>query len=350
MNKQMLSIFFISLMSLYAGNTHAQSSTKACLIVKVTNHAFFDAMISGAKKAAKANNIELETYWGESEVDIDSPIKAVKSCVEKGAKGILITPTDSSALAPHIRAAKRAGVLVIALDTPFDPYAIADATFATNNFKAGRLIGEYVAAKLGKVGKQNANIALLDLTPANVPVDYLRDNGFLYGFGIEIADPKINGDEKDRRIVGNEYSYANIDGGAAAMEKLLKKGRDINVVYGINDYAAIGAYKKLKELGKEEGVIIVSVDGDCDGIQGVRDNVIAATVMQFPFLMSSKGIEAIRLWADKGLKPDSITAGLHFLDTGGHLVTDNPIQGVESINTAEAMRLWKEVGNDCAAK
>jgi len=350
MSKQIFSIFFIVIISLYTSNAYAQAKIKACLIVKVTNHAFFDAMISGAKQEAQSSNVDLKTYWGTSESDIESPIKAIKSCVENGAKGILITPTDSDALAPYVREAKKAGVLVIALDTPFDPYAIADATFATNNFKAGRLIGEYAAAKLGKVGKRNAGIALLDLTPANVPVDYLRDNGFLYGFGIDIADPKVNGDEKDPRIVGNEYSFANIDGGGEAIEKLLKKGRKINVVYGINDYAAIGAYKKLKQLGREKGVIIVSVDGDCDGIKGVRDNVIAATVMQFPFRMSSKGIESIKLWAEKGLKPDSITEGLHFLDTGGHLVTDKPIKGIDSINTTEAMKLWKEVGNDCAAR
>ena len=345
--KQTISILFI-LLYLFSGISVAQSKTKACLIVKVTNHSFFDSMIEGAKKAAVLNNIELKTYWGESEVDVKSPIKAIETCIKDGAKGILITPTSSEALEPYVRIAREAGLLVIALDTAFDPYAIADATFATNNFNAGRLIGKYAAVKLGKVGKENANIALLDLTPANVSVDYLRDNGFLYGFGIDIADPKVNGDEKDPRIVGNVLSYASIEGGSKGIEELLKTGRDINVVYGINDYAAIGAHQKLKQLGKEKGVIIVSVDGGCDGIKGVRENVIDATAMQFPFLMSSKGIEAIRVWADEGLKPGSVT-GLHFLDTGVRLVTDSPVPGIPSISSNDADKVWKDVGNDCSA-
>ena len=37
---------------------------------------------------------------------------------------------------------------MIALDTPLDPANTADVTYATNNFKAGKLIGEYAAARL----------------------------------------------------------------------------------------------------------------------------------------------------------------------------------------------------------
>jgi ABC-type sugar transport system substrate-binding protein len=44
---------------------------------------------------------------------------------------------------PTIQKARDAGILVIALDTPLDPIDAADATFATDNFEAGRLIGEW---------------------------------------------------------------------------------------------------------------------------------------------------------------------------------------------------------------
>ncbi len=50
---------------------------------------------------------------------------------------------------------------MIALDTPPVPPDIVDITFATDNFEAGELIGQWAAATLD--GKK-ANIALLDLS------------------------------------------------------------------------------------------------------------------------------------------------------------------------------------------
>jgi fructose transport system substrate-binding protein len=106
--------------------------------------------------------------------------------VDAGAKGILITPSDSKAIVPAIKKARDQGVLVIALDTPTDPQSAADALFATDNFKAGELIGQY--AKKAMAGK-TPKIAMLDLAPG-ITVGILRHNGFLKGFGIKEGDPR----------------------------------------------------------------------------------------------------------------------------------------------------------------
>ena len=85
---------------------------------------------------------------------------------------------------PAIKKARDAGLFVIALDTPPDPADTVDITFATDNFKAGELIGKWTAAQLD--GKQ-ATIAMLDLfNDKIVSVDYNRDQGFLTGMGIDI--------------------------------------------------------------------------------------------------------------------------------------------------------------------
>jgi len=47
-----------------------------------------------------------------------------------------------------IKKARDAGLYVIALDTPTDPPDAVDITFATDNREAGKLIGQYTAAKL----------------------------------------------------------------------------------------------------------------------------------------------------------------------------------------------------------
>ena len=224
---------------------------------------------------------------------------------------------------------------MIALDTPFEPVDAADATFATDNFLAGDLIGQWAAATMGDTS--GAKIALLDLNPSQISVDYLRDNGFLKGFGVDIKDPKKMGDEDDARIVGNDVTNGNEEGGRTAMENLLQKDSGVNVVYTINEPAAAGAYEALKAAGLEDQALIVSVDGGCPGVQNVKEGVIGATSMQFPLLMASMGIEAIKTFADTGEKPMA-TDGLDFTNTGVELVTDKPVEGIPSITSEEALK------------
>ena len=122
------------------------------------------------------------------------------------------------------------------------------------------------------------------------------------------------------------------------MENLLAKDPMINVVYTINEPAAAGAYEALKAIGRENDVLIVSVDGGCPGVANVKDGVIGATSQQYPLLMASLGIEAIAAWAKDGTRP-SPTPGKDFFDTGVALVTDRPAPGVDSIDTAKGKDL-----------
>ena len=140
---------------------------------------------------------------------------------------------------------------MIALDTPLDPIDAADATFATDNFKAGELIGQWAKATLGDEAA-DAKIAMLDLAISQPTVDVLRDQGFMQGFGIDLGDPNKWGDEDDPRIVGHDVTAGNEEGGRKAMENLLPKDPDINVVYTINEPAAAGAYEALKAVGREK--------------------------------------------------------------------------------------------------
>jgi fructose transport system substrate-binding protein len=314
------------------------SKVGVSLIVKTTSNPFFVAMQNGAKKAAKENGVDLKLAAGKTDGDEDTQIQAIENAISLGQKGILITP-NGPAVVDAIEKARDAGLFVIALDTPPDPADAVDITFATDNFKAGESIGSWTAKKLGG---EKAVIAMLDLfNDKVVSVDYNRDQGFLTGMGIPTKDKKKNGDEAksgsysggDYQIVCNEATNGAEDGGTTAMETCLSKNPDINVVYTINEPAAYGAYQALKSAGKEKGVTIVSVDGGCAGVGYVKDGIIGATAQQYPLEMAAKGVAAIAKLAKDGTKPKT-TEGLDFFDTGVKLVTDDPQDGVESVDTA----------------
>ena len=156
-----------------------------------------------------------------------------------------------------------------------------------------------------------------------------RDQGFLEGFGIDVADKTKIGDESDPRIVGHDVTDGAEEGGRTAMENLLQKEPDINLVYTINEPAAAGAYEALKAAGKESDVTIVSVDGGCPGVANVETGVIGATSMQFPLKMAELGVEAVVDFAADGAKPTT-SPGKDFLDTGVTLISDEPADGVDS--------------------
>ncbi|MEK8030356.1 sugar ABC transporter substrate-binding protein [Ideonella sp. DXS29W] len=290
------------------------------LITKTETNPFFVKMKEGAAEAAKAQGAKLLTGAGKTDGDNAGQVTAMENMIAGGAKTILITPSDSKAILPAIKKARDKGVMVIALDSPTDPVDGTDALFATDNYKAGELIGQYAKAALG--GKP-AKIVTLDLFPGH-PVGAQRHNGFLKGFGLPAPDAKVNELGKDAAVVCMADSFGDRAKGQTAMENCLQKAPDVNVVYTINEPAAAGAYNALKKAGKEKGVIIVSVDGGCEGVANVGKGVIAATSQQYPLKMAAMGVEAGVQYAKTGKKVSGYT------DTGVTLIAATPVAGVDS--------------------
>ena len=301
------------------------------LVTKTNTNPFFVKMKQGFEAKAKELGLTPQAYAGKADGDNDGEVKAIEQLIAAGAKGILLVPSDSVAIVPTVKKARAAGVLVITLDTPLDPEDAADANFATDNFKAGELIGEWAKGTLGDKAK-TAKIATLDLAANEPTVDYLRHNGFLTGFGIPVKDPKHYSMSDSPQIVGSDVTAGSDEGGRKAMENILQKASDINVVYAINEPAADGGYAALKAAGKEKGVLMVAVDGGCPGVKMVKEGIIGATSQQYPLLMAADGVQAIVDFVKTGKKPVSI-------DTGEKLVTDHPVPGVPSIDTAEGAKL-----------
>jgi fructose transport system substrate-binding protein len=285
------------------------------LITKTESNPFFVKMKEGAQAQAKKDNVKLLTASGKFDTDNASQVAAIENMTTQGAKVILDVPADSKAIVPAIKKARDAGVIVIALDTPTEPQDAVDALFATDNLKAGELIGKYAKAKAEEMGIK-PKIAMLDLAPG-ISVGQLRHDGFLKGFGIQEGDPQI---------VGAAPTQGDTAKGQAAMENLLQKDPGINVIYSINEPSGFGGATALKAAGKDpKDFILVSVDGGCDAIKrGIKPGVIDATSQQYPLKMAALGVEKGAAAARGGAKPSG------YVDTGVTLISDEPVKGVQS--------------------
>ena len=320
-------------LSALTGAAAAADSPVIGLITKTDTNPFFVKMKEGAQAAATAKGAKLLSAAGKTDGDNAGQVTAIENMIAGGAKTILITPSDSKAIVPAIKKAQAQGVMFIALDSPADPMEATDALFATDNYKAGQLIGQYAkAAVLANFAGKPAKIATLDLFPGH-PVGAQRHNGFMSGYGLKAADAKSNELSKSAEIVCMADSFGDQAKGQTAMENCLQKNPDINVVYTINEPAAAGAYQALKTAGKDKSVVVVSVDGGCAGVKNVKAGVIAATSQQYPLKMAAMGVEAGVEYAKGGKKAKGYT------DTGVTLITDKPMAGVDSKDTQVGMDL-----------
>lgn len=287
---------------------------KIGLITKTDSNPFFVKMREGAQKEAKRQGAELLTAAGKFPTDNASQVTAIENMVTAGVKAILIVAADTKAIVPAIKRARARGVLVIALDSPTAPRNATDALFATDNFKAGVLIGRYARAAV----KRNAKIAMLDLAPG-VTVGVLRHNGFLKGFGIKNGNPQI---------VCTQYTHGERAKAQTAMENCLQKEPGINVVFTFQEPDGAAVHEVLKRSGKSSGVTVVSVDGGCEGVRLVRDGKVAATSQQYPLRMAALGVAAGVKFAKTGKKPSG------YVDTGVNLIAKRAVGGVPSKNVA----------------
>lgn len=292
-----------------------QEPVSVGLITKQEENPYWVTMRDVAQETADELDVDLVTATGASDTDVASQEAALADMVADGVDGILIAPTDPVALLPAIQEARDAGVLVIALDTPVDPPEAVDAFFATDNEAAGRSIGEYAAAKVDDLGL-DPQVAMLNLSE-DISSGELRRMGFLEGFGLSEDDPAI---------VASVDTQGDRDNAAVVMTQVLAEHPGINVVYTVNEPAALGALAALEaaEVDLDE-LVLVSVDGGCRAMrEAVRPGDIDATATQYPQNMAREGVRAIAAEVREGEAPNG------FLDTGSELVSDDPMDGVAS--------------------
>jgi fructose transport system substrate-binding protein len=306
-----------------SSDTGSSGPIKIGLVTKTDTNPYFVKLRESAKAAAQAQGDSVIALAGKFDGDNEGQVTAIENLVQQGVKGILITPSNSAGVLGAIKQAQDQGVVVIALDTATNPANAVAATYATNNETAGKLIGQYVKARLGSTKPQ---LVMMDLDPS-ATVGVQRHNGFLEGMGLPLNTPAI---------IGSALTQGDQTKAQQAMENLLQRvGGQVNAVYNINEPAARGAYQALKEKGLTGKVLVGGIDGGCQGVQNVKSGELVGTVMQFPKKMAEQGVAAVIDYAKTGKKPSG------FIDTGATLITDKPVAGLASKDTTwGAQNCW----------
>ncbi|MCW5251809.1 substrate-binding domain-containing protein [Streptomyces sp. SHP 1-2] len=293
------------------GSGGADSDGKPTIGVVALNlsNPFFGTLEKATEDAAKAKGWKVMKAEAKTPGDSATQVTAIENMIANKVKAIVVTPASATALNGVLQRAKDQGILVLAVNAPLSPESVADATFATDNVAAGKLIGQWAKAS----SPAKPRVAMLDFDLSDAPAAD-RHEGFLAGYGISKS-----------ALAGSALTKGTEDTGQQEMENLLSAHPDINVVYTINEPAARGAHTAIRNKGLSGKTVLVSVDGACSGVQDVKKGVIGATAMQFPDRMGEKAVEAVAAFLEDGTKPKG-----GVIDSGTALITDRPVEGLPS--------------------
>src|ERR1700730_13230178 len=221
----------------------------------------------------------------------------VNSMIAQGVDVILLAPREEKPLVPAVMAAKKAGIPVILLDRRVDPVAKPGSDYLT--FIGSDFVeeGKRAADWLAKATNGKATIIELEGTTGSSPANDRKK-----GFDDEIKK------YPDMKIVASQTGDFARDKGRQVAETLLQAHPDVTAIYAHNDEMALGAISALEAAGKKPGkdVIVVSIDGEKDGVQAIVDGKMACSVECNPRL-GTKAFEAIEAYATGEKIPENLS-------------------------------------------
>jgi ribose transport system substrate-binding protein len=234
---------------------------------------FFVSMTKGVEAKLQEIGKDINVSVVSSDYDLNKQFSQMDSFTAAGVDLILLNAADPKAIAPAVKRAQEAGIVVVAIDVAA---AGADVTVQTDNVKAGQLGCQYMVDKIGGKG----NVVIINGPQVSSIVD--RVNGCK-----QVLDqhPEIE------LLSSDQDGKASRDGGLNVMQGLLTRFPKIDGVFSVNDQMAIGADLAAKQLGRSE-FAIVGVDGAPDVEAALRsETLVQASVAQDPYFMALKALE-----------------------------------------------------------
>ncbi|TBW33571.1 ABC transporter [Siculibacillus lacustris] len=270
---------------LSVGVAEAKDLKKIGISLGSMGNPFFVALAKGAEVKAKEINPKVEVQAMGFEYDLGKQVTQIDNFIAAGVDLIMLNAADKQALAPAVKKAQAAGIVVVAVDVGSDG---VDATVMTDNVQAGQIACQYIVDKLGGKG----DVIIQNGPQVTAVVDRVTGCKQVFAKNPGI---KVLSDDQDAK--------GSREGGLAVMQGHLTRFPKIDAVFAINDPQAIGTDLAAKQL-KRSGIIITAVDGAPDIEDALKgDTMVQASSSQDPFKMAQIAVE-IGYGIMNGKKPE----------------------------------------------
>lgn len=261
-------------------------------IPKATTHSYWKAAEAGARRAAAEFGVTLEWQGPLDDSKVADQIGIFNNLAASGLQGILLSPCDDKALAPHVRSAARRGIPVAIFDSPLDAKQGTDYInfVATDNKAAGATAAQTLAGLIGPAPAHDGQVLMIRFTEGSASTR-LREEGFTTQLA---AAPGL-------KLAAQQFTDGSMAGAQRVAETLLgnyvKNNRlELAGVFASNQPTAEGTYNALKALrdkGVEISAKVVGFDDSALLAQGLQNGVIDALVVQDPEKMGYLGVKSL---------------------------------------------------------
>lgn len=263
---------------------------------------FWAAVQKGAEDAGKANNVKVLVMSPPAESDVQAQVAQIEDQIAKGVAGIALAPTDPTALATVVEAARKKNIPVVFVDTKGTNAGIS--FIGTNNEVGAKMAADYICKGVPKGSEVAILQGIITQSTGKFRSDGAKAGLTACGLKVVAMQP-------------GDWDTAK---GQAATENILTAHPNIKGIFASNDNMAMGALEALRSAKKLKNVMVVGFDGTPDAAKSILAGELAASVAQAPSNMGKFAIEAL-LKLKKGEKVDA------WVDTGTVMVTkDNAAQ------------------------
>lgn len=238
---------------------------------------FFKLMGDAVRKAAVTiGGPSVKVIMQSADNDLGNQSRQIDDCIAAGAQIIVLNACDSEGIAPAVKRAKKAGLVVIASDVAAS--GGVNATMTSDNVEAGAMVARYIVERLGGKGSVVAIVG----DPVSACLD--RKTGFdavmAQAPGIKVLSDTQNG--RGRR-----------DLSMALTTDILTVQPKVDAVWGVNDPTALGAMLAIRQAKREKEMFVVGVDGSPDAAKAMAEpgSIFAASAAQDPYYMAYHAIE-----------------------------------------------------------
>ena len=261
------------------------------------NNPYFVTMKQALEEAATSIGATVVTT--DARHDVAKQIGDVEDMIQKKIDILLLNPTDSTGVQSAVRSAKKAGVIVVAVDA--NAQGPVDSFVGSKNLDAGRLACEYLAKNIGEKG----DVAILDGIPVVPILERVK--------GCREALAKYPG----IKVVSTQNGKQERATALTVTENILQANKDLKGIFSVNDGGSMGALAAIEASGKD--VKLTSVDGAPEAIKAMQKSgsKFIATTAQYPRdqIRLAIGIALAKKWGAN--VPAAVPVDVKLIDAEG---------------------------------
>ncbi len=261
------------------------------------NNPYFVTMQKALRDAAAT--IGATVVVTDARHDVAKQIADVEDMIQQRIDILLVNPTDSVGIQAAVESAKKAGIVVVAVDA--NASGPVDSFVGSKNFDAGVMACEYLAKAIGGTGE----IVILDGIPVVPILERVR--------GCKAAIEKVPG----IKIVDVQNGKQERDSALSVTENMIQRHPNLRGLFSVNDGGSMGALAAIEASGKD--IKLTSVDGAPEAIAAMQKpgSKFVETSAQYPAdqVRIAIGIALAKKWGAN--VPATIPVDVKLVDAEG---------------------------------